>query len=134
MTDQAKGNQLAAGEASHGAVHGPDARPAFAQERRKHPRFACEGRAEIFLPHAGLRIAGSIADLSLAGCFIEAPAVNLERGTQVEVYFEANRLPFRVAGSISVVYRGLGAGIAFLRPNQRTARCITELIKELEGG
>lgn len=132
--DQGKAQQLAIGEASHGAADGPGSQSTFSQEKRKHPRFACEGRAEIFLPHAGLRIAGTIADLSLAGCFIEASAVNLERGTQVEVYFEANRLPFRVAGSISVVYRGLGAGIAFLRPNQRTARYIAELIKELEGG
>ncbi len=100
-------------------------------ERRKHTRYRCEGIAQVSLPHAGLRISGQISDLSVAGCFIEAASVKFERGTQVEVYFETNRLQFRVAGNVLVLRPGLGVGILFLNPNARVTRQIAELIQEL---
>jgi hypothetical protein len=102
------------------------------QERRKQPRFACEGSALISLPHGGLLISGSILNVSVSGCYIDAPSINLERGTQVEVYFETQRLHFRVAGNISVLRPRIGVGIAFLKLSQRATRQIAQLVKELE--
>lgn len=100
--------------------------------RRRHPRYLCEGTAEVMLPNGGLLLRGRILDLSLSGCFIETPALNLERGTHVEVCFVARRLKFRVAGRIAVLHRRRGAGIAFLNLSERNAVCITELVQELK--
>lgn len=61
-------------------------------DKRVHPRYGCEGHAEVFLPHAGLLIRGRILNLSMSGCYIETALLNLERGTQVEVYFVTNQL------------------------------------------
>ena len=69
--------------------------------------------------------------MSLSGCFIEASSINLERGTQVEVYFETNQLHFRVAGNVLVVRPGAGVGISFLHPSARIARQIAQLVAEL---
>jgi PilZ domain len=109
--------------------------PASAEEkeRRRTPRYVCDGTAEVLLPYAGLRVAGRISNISIAGCFIEAPSINLERGTQVEVKFVANQLCFRVAGNIISLRPRVGVGIAFLHPHERVLKQIGELIDELAG-
>ncbi|MGB7191486.1 MAG: PilZ domain-containing protein [Acidobacteriaceae bacterium] len=104
---------------------------AVLSNRRRHPRFACEGEAEVFVPHGALLFRGKIRDVSLSGCFIETPALNLERGTQVEVYFVARQMQFRVGGHIAVLRRKRGAGIAFQNLGPRRTRQITELLAEL---
>jgi len=99
--------------------------------RRRHPRYKCEGRAEVFVPHGALLFQGRILNLSLSGCFIESRNLNLERGTRVEVSFVARQLQVRVAGHIAILYRNQGVGIAFDNPNPRQNRQITELVMEL---
>jgi hypothetical protein len=103
-----------------------------AQNRRRHRRYACEGQAEVFLPHGGFLLRGRILDLSLSGCFIETRAISLERGTHVEVYFVAHRMQFRVGGNIAVLHPKRGAGIAFQNLSLRSARQISDLIQELK--
>lgn len=100
--------------------------------RRRHPRYPCEGSAEVFVPQGALLFKGKILDLSLSGCFIETPVLNLERGTHVEVSFTAHRMQFRLAGHIVVLYRKRGAGIAFHNVSERRARQISDLLRELK--
>jgi PilZ domain len=101
------------------------------EEKRVHPRYGCEGHAEVFLPHAGLLFRGRILNLSMSGCYIETALLNLERGTQVEVYFVTNQLQFRVMGTIMALRRKRGAGIAFLNVTPRRALQIASLVDEL---
>ena len=101
------------------------------EEKRAHPRYGCEGHAEVYLPHAGLLFRGRIRNLSMSGCYIETGLLNLERGTQVEVYFVTNQLQFRVMGSIMALRRKRGAGIAFLNVTPRRALQIASLVGEL---
>ncbi|MFZ0663229.1 MAG: PilZ domain-containing protein [Acidobacteriaceae bacterium] len=110
----------------------PAVRPNIPANRRKHPRYACEGRAEVCVPHGGLLFRGKILDLSISGCFIETAALTLERGTPVEVYFVACQMQFRVAGHIAVLHRRRGAGIAFDDLGPRRIRQIIELLGELK--
>lgn len=105
---------------------------AHQQNRRRHPRYPCEGHAEVCLPSGGLLLRGKILDISLSGCFIQAPAMTLERGTSVEVYFSARQMQFRVAGNIAVLHPRKGAGIAFQRMIPRRTRQIAELVSELK--
>lgn len=104
----------------------------YPPNRRRHPRYPCEGHAEVYLPHGGLLLRGKILNLSISGCFIEVPAITLERGTSVEVYFSTRRLQFRVAGYIAVLHRKRGAGIAFQEMNPRRALQIANLVGELK--
>lgn len=105
---------------------------AIGANRRRHPRFACEGRAEVCVPQGGLLFRGKILDLSLSGCFIATAFLNLERGTPVEVYFVTHQMQFRVAGRIAVLHPKRGAGIAFEALIPRRIRQIQELLKELQ--
>jgi len=110
----------------------PSAPNALQANRRRHPRYPCEGHAEVFVPHGALLFTGRILDLSLSGCFIETPAFNLERGTHVEVYFVTRQMQFRVAGHIAVLHRKRGAGIAFQSLSPRRARQVADLVCELK--
>lgn len=78
----------------------------------------------------GLRIPGRVRDLSISGCFVQSASINLECGTQVEVYFETEWLHLRVAGKVTILRKGNG-GVAFLSPRARLARQIRELVSEL---
>jgi len=102
-----------------------------AEEKRRHPRYRCEGYAEVLLPQGALHFRGRILDLSVSGCFIETAMPNLERGTVVEVYFVTNQLQFRVQGNIAEVRHKRGAGIAFVNVSPRRAHQIAGLIAEL---
>ena len=100
-------------------------------DKRRHPRYSCDGYAEVFLPHGGLLFRGRISNLSVSGCFVETTMANLERGTLVEVYFVANQLQFRVQGNIAEVRQKRGAGIAFVNVSPRRAAQIAALVSEL---
>jgi len=101
------------------------------REKRQHQRYGCEGYAEVILPQGALLFRGRILNLSLSGCYIETAMLNLERGTQVEVYFVTNQLQFRVLGKIAVLHRKRGAGIAFVSLSPRRALQIATLVGEL---
>jgi PilZ domain len=101
------------------------------KEKREHPRYGCEGYAEVFLPQGGLLFHGRILNLSRTGCYIETPLLDLERGTQVEVYFVTNQLQFRVLGNIAALRRKRGAGIVFVNLSLRKALQIATLVGEL---
>ena len=100
--------------------------------RRRHSRYACDGRAEVFLPHGGMLLRGRILNLSLSGCFVEAASITLERGTRVEVHFTTRQLQFRVVGNVAAAHPRRGAGIAFHDLSPRTTRQINDLILELK--
>jgi hypothetical protein len=100
------------------------------RERRRHPRYTCEGYAEVVLPSGGLRFRGKILNLSISGCFVETE-FRLERGTVVEVYFEMRRLCFRVAGTAAAPQKKRGVGIAFQHLTLRRMREIEEILAEL---
>ncbi len=101
-------------------------------EQRRHPRYACDGYAEVHLPHAGLRFRGHIQNLSISGCYIETE-LNLERGTYVEVFFRVRQLRFRLAGNIAGVEWRKGVRIAFREVSSRGAAYVEELVRELAG-
>jgi hypothetical protein len=101
------------------------------EEKRRHPRYRCDGTAEVFLPHGGLLLRGRISNLSVSGCYVETAMLNLERGTLVEVYFVTNQLQFRVQGNIAEVRRKRGAGISFVNVSPRRALQIARLVREL---
>ena len=101
------------------------------EEKRRHPRYPCDGHAEVLLPQGGLLFRGRILDLSVSGCFIETTMPNLERGTLVEVFFVAHQLQFRVQGNIAEVRQKRGAGVSFVNLGPRRAIQISALIDEL---
>jgi PilZ domain len=102
-------------------------------ERRRMPRFLCEGTGEVIVLGGALRFTGQLLDLSATGCRMATEVMfRLERGTQVEVVMVVNRVHFRVAGGVRSNHKTRGVGLEFMNVSTRCARLIQELIAELE--
>lgn len=131
MSNPSKLSSVKTNAAEASGAPGPPFAEGEGAEKRRHPRYGCEGYAEVFLPHGGLLFRGRILNLSMTGCYIETALLNLERGTLVEIYFVTNQLQFRVLGNVAALRRKRGAGIAFVSVSPRRAMQIAMLVSEL---
>ena len=81
-------------------------------EKRRSPRYKCEGSAEIREDGRDVRTWATFTDISLHGCYLEAQAT-YPAGTILHMRLEANGILVESKGNVRVVYPYLGMGIAF---------------------
>jgi hypothetical protein len=107
------------------------------RELRKHPRFECEGVAEIHLLGIERSCPARIEDLSLKGCKLvlpDEPEPDFNLPTVFELTFTVNELSFRVRGR-SVGFRGTRCiGVEFVDLRPRSKRYILDMVEELASG
>jgi hypothetical protein len=105
------------------------------KELRKHPRFECEGIAEIHLLGIEKSCPARIEDLSLKGCklvLLGEPDFDLPH--IFELTFTVNELSFRVRGR-SAGFRGaVCVGVEFVDLRPRSKRYILDMLEELAAG
>ena len=107
------------------------------KELRKHPRFECEGFAEIHLLGIEKSCPARIEDLSLKGCklvLLDEPESEFDLPTVFEVTFTVNELSFRVRGRLAG-FRAAGCiGVEFMDLRPRSKRYILDMVEELATG
>ena len=81
-------------------------------EKRRSPRFRCEGSAEVREEGCDVRTWATFTDISLHGCYVEAQAT-YPPGTVLQLKLEANNLRVETKGVVRVTYPYLGMGISF---------------------
>lgn len=81
-------------------------------EKRRSPRYKCEGSAEIREDGRDVRTWATFTDISLHGCYLEAQAT-YPSGTLLNMRLEANGIVVESKGNVRVTYPYLGMGIAF---------------------
>jgi hypothetical protein len=107
--------------------------PAAGNDRRRTPRFRCEGTGEVIVLGGALCFRGKVRDLSVTGCYLTTDVLfTLERGTQVEVALVVNRVHFRVAAGVRASHKVKGVGLEFMNVSPRCAAYIRDLVLELE--
>lgn len=101
-------------------------------ERRKYARLRCKGAAEIRYLEMDARTTGTLVDLSVAGCCIEAgDALPVAENPVVEVHLRVNRSVLCVAGVVRYVRQERRAGIEFTGMTERKAQQIKDLVMEI---
>ena len=85
--------------------------PLAGAEKRRSPRYKCEGSAEIREEGHDVRTWASFKDISMHGCYVEAMAT-YPVGTTLHLKLEANGLQVQAKGIVRVTYPLLGMGIA----------------------
>jgi hypothetical protein len=86
------------------------------------PRYICAGGADIRLPGWGQSRTGTVANLSLSGCYIKSEFA-FTVGDQVELILDVDGMSFRAAGRVvHVPSSEMSAG---------ALRCLETLITEL---
>jgi PilZ domain len=81
-------------------------------EKRRSPRYKCDGSAEIREEGCDVRTWATFSDISLHGCYVEAQAT-YPAGTILHLKLEANGVRLETKGNVRVNYPYLGMGVAF---------------------
>jgi hypothetical protein len=102
-----------------------------AGERRRRPRYpGANIGVEFCTPGAKVGMSGKLADISLAGCYIEVLTPCL-LGTALEVVFQHQEAVIRLPGRVVTVHPGMGMGIEFERTAERNAMALAALIEAI---
>jgi len=89
-----------------------DHRPGLT-EKRAHARFRCQNKVEIHVEN-GPSFWGTVADLSLGGCYVEMP-IPLDKGTKLKLGIWIEQSKVAAEGQVAHRTPGLGIGIRFNR-------------------
>jgi hypothetical protein len=98
-------------------------------ERRQHRRYVVDGTAEVLVADGTMLFRGRVADISVAGCYVETRArLRMAPGTLVEMVFRVRGMVFRPLATSRMVR--LGEGVVFLFLDRQAE--LEGLIAELE--
>jgi hypothetical protein len=89
------------------------------REKRRSPRFMCDGSAELKEDGCEVRTWASFTDISLHGCYVEAQAT-YPAGTKLYLKMSANGVRFETRGTVRVSYPYMGMGIAFVEMSEES--------------
>ena len=98
------------------------------EERRRSPRYKCEGSAEFQGGGTDVCTWGTFTDLSLNGCYVEMTAT-FPVGAMVDLGLELNG--WKSGGEVRVSYPILGIGIAFREVSDDNRVRLHEMVRSL---
>ncbi len=85
---------------------------ALEQEKRRYPRFKCEGALELKTDGSTIRTWATFTDLSVAGCYVEL-MTTFPVGTKMQLQLGMNGFLVQGAAIVRATYPFLGMGIEF---------------------
>ena len=100
------------------------------REKRRSPRFRCDGSAELKEDGCEVRTWASFSDISLHGCYVEAQAT-YPAGTKLCLKMAANGVRFETRGTVRVSYPYLGMGIAFVEMSEESQARLKQLLANI---
>lgn len=83
------------------------------QERRRTPRYSFVASAEVVADAADVRVAASVSELSLHGCYLDMTNP-FPLSTPISIKISAASEVFQSKGRIIYLHPGIGAGVTFL--------------------
>jgi len=108
----------------------PDSQRFSGLEKRRSPRYRCEGSVEMSEECVELHTWTSFTDISLHGCYVEATAT-YPVGTHLHIRLEANGFKVNAKGEVRVSYPHLGMGIAFTEISEEDRSRLRELLRSI---
>jgi hypothetical protein len=99
-------------------------------EKRRSPRYKCEGSVEISQEGLELRTWATCTDVSMHGCYVEA-TTTFPVGTSVHIKLQANEFNVQGAGCVRVAYPSLGMGIAFGEMSEENRTRLRALLRTI---
>ena len=125
---EANRNSQAASPGAGGNPFAPE--PFKGAEKRRSPRYKCEGSAELCEAGCDVRTWAAFTDISMGGCYVEAQAT-YPVGTKLHMKLQANGFKVETMGSVRVNYPYLGMGIAFEDTSEENRAYLKELLSSI---
>jgi hypothetical protein len=104
--------------------------PAGSADKRRSPRYRCQGSAHIREANSGVATWTTFTDISLHGCYVEATAT-YGLGAVLGLKLEANGFRIEATGEVSVAYPNLGMGISFTKMSEGDRERLRELVRSI---
>ena len=98
-------------------------------EMRKAPRFRCQNSIEVHI-HGGASFWGTVADLSLGGCYVEMP-LPLQPGTKLKVGIWFGESKAWAEAQVAHRTPGLGVGLKFIEISEQDRDVIRRFLENL---
>jgi hypothetical protein len=102
-------------------------------EKRRHPRYKCEGSVEFRTESIDVRTWATVSDISTSGCYVEMQATS-QVGTRVDMVIEVNGTRMRGKGVVKTSYPLLGMGIAFTEIAEADQSRLQDIVQRLSDG
>ena len=99
-------------------------------EKRRSPRYKCEGSAEVREDGCDVRTWATFTDVSVHGCYMGAQAT-YPAGTILHLKLEVKGMRVETKGTARVSYPYLGMGIAFTEISDENATNLRKLVAAL---
>lgn len=99
-------------------------------DKRKSPRYPCEGSAHIREIDTGVAIWATFTDISLHGCYVEATTA-YPIGVVLALKLEANGFRVEATGEVRAAYPNLGMGISFAKMSDEDRERLRELVRSI---
>lgn len=106
---------------------------AYPGDKRRNPRYKCEGSAEFRSEGSTVRTWATVTDLSRSGCYVEMQATS-PVDTALNMTIEVAGIRVGVKGVVRVSYPFLGMGIAFTEVLENDKARFEELLNRLAAG
>jgi hypothetical protein len=106
------------------------ANPTGSVDKRKSPRYPCQGSAHIREIDTGVAIWTTFTDISLHGCYVEA-TTSYRVGVMLGLKLEANGFQVEATGEVRVTYPSLGMGISFTKMSDEDRERLRELVRSI---
>ena len=104
--------------------------PFQGSEKRRSPRYKCEGSAEMREEGCDVRTWATFTDVSLHGCYVEAQAT-YPVGTVLHMKLETNGLRLEATGNVRVSYPYLGMGVAFVELSEANRAQLRQMLSQI---
>ena len=102
-------------------------------ERRRCPRYKCEGSAEFRVEGHSVRTWATVTDLSRTGCYVEMHST-FPQHTNVDLTIDVAGIRFRTKGNVRIAYPFLGMGIAFTEMSDQDRTELDTILFRLAAG
>ena len=99
-------------------------------EKRRTPRYKCEGSAEVREEGCDVRTWATFTDIGLHGCYVEAQAT-YPAGTLLHMKLEVNGIRLETKGKVRISYPYLGMGVAFEEMSEENLGRLKQLLSTL---
>jgi PilZ domain len=106
------------------------ASPARTPEKRRSPRYHCQGSAHINEIGKAVAIWTTFSDISLHGCYVES-TTTYRLGVILGLKLEANGFRVEAIGEVRVSYPHLGMGISFTKMSDADREHLRELVRSI---
>jgi hypothetical protein len=99
-------------------------------EKRRSPRFRCQGSVHLRDLKTKVSTWATFTDISLHGCYVEAMST-FTAGSELALTLEVNGFRVTCYGTVQVVYPGLGMGLSFTTMSQENREHLRQLMQTL---